>query len=328
MARILVTGGAGYIGSHVVFELIDNGYEVTILDDLSLGVKENIDPRAEFVLGTTLSMKDLNSICKPGFDGVIHLAAFKAAGESMENPGKYFQNNVTGTVNLINACLDHGINNFIFSSTAAVYGVPKYIPLDESHPVHPINYYGATKLMIENNLEWYSRLKGLRFVVLRYFNAAGYDLKGRITGREKNPQNLIPIVMETASGSRKNMEVFGNDYDTKDGTGVRDYIHVSDLAIAHKMAFEYLVTEKKNLLVNLGTGEGYSVMDVIRKAEEISGRKINFSFTSRRDGDSDTVIASWSKAKSLLDWVPEYSSIDELLKSTWNVYNKSFEYSL
>ena len=322
MARILVTGGAGYIGSHVVYELIDRGYDVTILDDMSLGNEENIDPRSEFVKGTTLSMIDLEAVCKTGFDGVIHLAAFKAAGESMVNPGKYSINNVTGTLNLINVCCRYNINNFIFSSTASVYGIPKFIPMDENHPVNPVNYYGATKLMIENNLEWFSRLKGLRFAALRYFNAAGYDLKGRISGLERNPQNLIPIVMEVASGKRKKMEVFGNDYNTIDGTGIRDYIHVSDLAIAHIQAYEYLEIKKKDLTVNLGTGSGLSVLEIIKKAEEISGNNIEFEVTDRRPGDSGTVIASFEKANKIIGWQPENSNLNTMLESTWEVYKK------
>ena len=226
--KILVTGGAGYIGSHVVFEFIDRGHEVTIFDDLSLGLKENIDPRATFVKGSTLSELDLQEVFRQEFDGVVHLAAWKAAGESMTDPGKYARNNLNGTVNLIHACDQQSINNIVFSSTASVYGIPHYIPMDEDHTTVPINYYGETKLQIEKNLAWFSQVKGLRYAALRYFNAAGYDVQGRIKGRERNPQNLIPIVTEAAAGIRPEMEVYGNDYDTKDGTGVRDLslIHI------------------------------------------------------------------------------------------------------
>ena len=238
--KILVTGGAGYIGSHVVYELIDQGHDVTILDDMSLGLEENIDPRSIFVQGSTHSDSDLDSVLSVGFDGIIHLAAWKAAGESMTDPAKYAHNNLIGTINLLNACDRHGIKRFVFSSTSSVYGNPEYIPIDENHPTDPISYYGETKLQVEKNLKWFSELKGIRFGVLRYFNAAGYDIKGRIKGRERNALNLIPIAMEVAAGIREKMQVFGDNYDTHDGTGVRDYIHVSDLAIAHRKALNYI----------------------------------------------------------------------------------------
>ena len=293
--KILVTGGAGYIGSHVVYELIDQGNDVTILDDMSLGLEENIDDRATFVKGSTLNESDLDGVCSNGFDGVIHLAAWKAAGESMMNPTKYAKNNLNGSINLINACDRHNIKHFVFSSTASIYGIPQYLPMDEDHPIEPINYYGETKLQIEKNLVWFSKLKGIRFSALRYFNAAGYDVKGRIRGKERNPQNLIPIVMEVASGIRSGMEVFGNDYDTNDGTGVRDYIHVNDLAIAHWKAMEYIQGNDLDLIVNLATGEGHSVLEVIQKAGSVSGNKITYEVIGRRPGDPDTVLAMSNK---------------------------------
>ena len=246
--KILVAGGAGYIGSHVVFELIDQGHDVTIFDDMSLGSEKNIDSRANFVKGSTMTESDLDSVCQDRFDCVFHFAAWKAAGESMTNPGKYAKNNLNGTINLINACDRYDIEYFIFSSSAAVYGMPEYLPLDEMHPLNPGNYYGATKLMVEKNLEWFSELKGMKYASLRYFNAAGYDVQGRITGLEKNPQNLIPITMEVACGIKDDMKVFGNDYSTEDGTGVRDYIHVNDLAVAHVNALDYLVNNNKDFL--------------------------------------------------------------------------------
>lgn len=318
--KILVTGGAGYIGSHVVYELVDQGNDVTILDDMSLGLEENIDPRSTFVNGSTHSDSDLDSVMAMNFDGVIHLAAWKAAGESMINPAKYAHNNLIGTINLLNACDRYGIKYFVFSSTASVYGNPQYIPMDENHPVSPINYYGETKLQIERNLKWFSDLKGIRISILRYFNAAGYDVKGRVKGKEQNPQNLIPIVMEVASGLRSSMNVFGNDYDTSDGTGVRDYIHVNDLATAHVRSMEMLHAKQNNILVNLATGEGHSVMDVIHKTCEISQKEIPFEITGRRAGDPATVIAASKKAQEVLDWSPEHSDLDSLIRSTWEVY--------
>ena len=318
--KILVTGGAGYIGSHVVYELIDQGHDVTILDDMSLGLEENIDPRSIFVQGSTHSDSDLDSVLSVGFDGIIHLAAWKAAGESMTDPAKYAHNNLIGTINLLNACDRHGIKRFVFSSTSSVYGNPEYIPIDENHPTEPISYYGETKLQVEKNLKWFSDLKGIRFGVLRYFNAAGYDIKGRIKGRERNVLNLIPIAMEVAAGIREKMQVFGDNYDTHDGTGVRDYIHVSDLAIAHRKALNYISENDKDLLVNLATGEGHSVLDVINKSKEVSGRDIPFDIVGRRAGDPATVVAVSNRANKVLDWSTKYSDLDTLIRTAWDVY--------
>ena len=318
--KILVTGGAGYIGSHVVYELIDQGHDVTILDDMSLGLEENIDPRSIFVKGSTHSDSDLDSVLSVGFDGIIHLAAWKAAGESMTNPAKYAHNNLIGTINLLNACDRHGIKRFVFSSTSSVYGNPEYIPIDENHPTEPISYYGETKLQVEKNLKWFSELKGIRFGVLRYFNAAGYDIKGRIKGRERNALNLIPIAMEVAAGIREKVQVFGDNYDTHDGTGVRDYIHVSDLAIAHRKALNYISENDKDLLVNLATGEGHSVLDVINKSKEVSGKDIPFDIVGRRAGDPATVVAVSNRANKVLGWSTKYSDLDTLIRTTWDVY--------
>ena len=318
--KILVTGGAGYIGAHVVYELIDQGHDVTILDDMSLGLEENIDPRSIFVQGSTHSDSDLDSVLSVGFDGIIHLAAWKAAGESMTDPAKYAHNNLIGTINLLNACDRHGIKRFVFSSTSSVYGNPEYIPIDENHPTDPISYYGETKLQVEKNLKWFSELKGIRFGVLRYFNAAGYDIKGRIKGRERNALNLIPIAMEVAAGIREKMQVFGDNYDTHDGTGVRDYIHVSDLAIAHMKALNYISDNDKDLLVNLATGEGHSVLDVINKSKEVSGKDIPFDIVGRRAGDPATVVAVSNRANKVLDWSTKYSDLDTLIRTAWDVY--------
>jgi len=318
--KILVTGGAGYIGSHVVYELIDQGHDVTILDDMSLGLEENIDPRSIFVQGSTHSDSDLDSVLSVEFDGIIHLAAWKAAGESMTDPAKYAHNNLIGTINLLNACDRHGIKRFVFSSTSSVYGNPEYIPIDENHPTEPISYYGETKLQVEKNLKWFSELKGIRFGVLRYFNAAGYDRKGRIKGRERNALNLIPIAMEVAAGIREKMQVFGDNYDPHDGTGVRDYIHVSDLAIAHMKALNYISENDKDLLVNLATGEGHSVLDVINKSKEVSGKDIPFDIVGRRAGDPATVVAVSNRANKVLDWSTKYSDLDTLIRTTWDVY--------
>ena len=322
--KILVTGGAGYIGSHVVLDLLEADHDVIILDDLSLGVELNIHSDAQFIFGSTLDNEALKVCFRDQVDAVIHLAAFKAAGESMTDPEKYSKNNISGTINLLNAMTDHGVHTFVFSSSAAVYGYPEYLPIDEDHPTDPINYYGFTKLVIESFLEWYGKLRGLKYVSLRYFNAAGYDPKGRILGLEQNPANLLPIVMEVASGERDKMEVFGDDYDTPDGTGVRDYIHVSDLASAHVKALDYLQSGD-SIMVNLATGEGYSVLDVIEKAREITGHSIPYEITARREGDPAKLIATSESAGELLDWEPKLSDLESLLKTTWRVYSAKKE---
>ena len=321
--RILIVGGAGYIGSHICLEAINQGYDVTVFDDLSTGFKKNIHPSANFFKGSTLLEKDLAQVMRNNsFDVVIHLAAYKAAGESMTNPSKYAKNNIIGGINLIKACAENGIDKFIFSSSAAVYGIPEYNPIDESHPLSPINYYGYTKLLIENNLKWFSDLNKIRYASLRYFNAAGYDLGKRIFKKEENPQNLIPIVMETANEKRKELFVFGDDYDTKDGTGIRDYIHVSDLAVGHLSAIKYISEKNKDLIINLGAGEGHSVIDIIKMTQKISGKNIKYSFTDRRAGDPGTVIAGSNKAEKLINWNPQHSDLHTIVKSTWNIYNK------
>ena len=321
--KILVIGGAGYIGSHFIIEALNQGHDLTVFDDLSSGFKGNLNKNIPFYKGSTLSTEELSKVMKiEKYDVVVHLAAFKAAGESMSDPIKYTTNNIIGGLNLIKTCLDNNIKKILFSSSAAVYGTPKYTPIDEMHPVKPINYYGYTKLLIEENLKWYSELKGLKFASLRYFNAAGYDSDQKFLNIEKNPQNLIPIVMECAAGIRKKIKVFGNDYSTIDGTGVRDYIHVSDLARGHLDAIDYLFNKNKNLIINLGTGNGFSVLEVIKATEKISNKNIDYSISSRREGDPDTVIASAKKAKKLINWLPKKSDLENIISSTWKMYNK------
>ena len=317
--NILVTGGAGYIGSHVVLDLLDSGHEVTVLDDLSLGFEKNVDVRAKFIRGSTLSEQDLKTAFSTGPDAVIHLAAWKAAGESMVHPGKYSINNIIGTLKLLMAMVDSGVQKMIFSSSAAIYGYPEYLPVDEKHRTDPINYYGYTKLAIEDNLRWYSRLKGISFVSLRYFNAAGYDSKNRVTEPEQNPQNLLPIVMEVATGKRDKLEIYGDDYNTADGTCIRDYIHVSDLASAHTKAIHFLQREGKDLLVNLGTGCGHSVLDVVREAKQITKHPIPSEFVERRPGDPEELIASFEMATDVLKWTPLHSDLNHILHTMWEI---------
>jgi UDP-glucose 4-epimerase len=323
--NVLVVGGAGYIGSHVVKALLRAGARVTVFDNLSTGLRGNLRPGAKFLHGDILDTRALEEACAGAagegpYDGVIHLAALKAAGDSMLQPEKYSTHNITGTLNLLNAVARAGIKHFVFSSSAAVYGDPVYQPMDEKHPTRPANYYGYTKLAIEGFLDWYQRLKGVRYAALRYFNAAGYDLDGEIKGLEQNPNNLLPVIMEAAMGWRKEIQVFGNDYETRDGTCIRDYIHVSDLASAHVLALQKLMAGADRLVVNLGTGSGITVMEMVKMAGEISGKPVPYRIVGRREGDPPSVTASAGLAKELLGWEAKSSDVGTLLRTTWNAY--------
>ena len=320
--KALIIGGAGYIGSHVARHFLDNGHKVTVFDNLSTGQQINIFPDEKFMKGDILNTSELDAAMSDGFDLIIHLAAFKAAGESMIAPQKYSVNNITGTVNILNSAVKAGIKNIVFSSSAAVYGEPKYLPIDEAHPKNPENYYGFTKLEIERFLDWYDRLKGLKFAALRYFNAAGYDADGKIKGLEQNPANLLPIIMEVACGKREKLSIFGNDYPTPDGTCIRDYIHVTDLAAGHLKAAEYLAKNNKSLTVNLGTGVGISVKEMTEKAREITGQPIPAEYVARRPGDPANLFAKSNLAFELLGWKAEHSSVENLIATTWKMYNK------
>ena len=318
--KALIIGGAGYIGSHVARHFLDNGHKVTVFDNLSTGQMVNIFPEEEFIKGDILNQAELDSAMAGGYDLIIHLAAFKAAGESMIKPEKYSVNNITGTINILNSAVKAGIPNLVFSSSAAVYGEPAYLPIDEEHPKNPENYYGYTKLAIEQLLGWYDKLKGLKFAALRYFNAAGYDGKGRIKGLERNPANLLPIIMEAASGIRDRLSIFGNDYPTPDGTCIRDYIHVSDLATGHLAAAEYLMNSRQSLTVNLGTGNGISVQEMSDKAKAITGVDFKVEYVDRRPGDPANLVASSDKALKLLGWKAVHSSVENLISTSWNMY--------
>jgi UDP-glucose 4-epimerase len=320
--NILVIGGAGYIGSHAARELLDRKHRVTVYDNLSSGLRENLFTEAGFIHGDIHDYVSLRQTMAAGFDALVHLAASKAAGESMLKPEKYARNNINGTINILNAAAETGVKYIIFSSSAAVYGEPKYLPIDEKHPTEPENFYGFTKLEIERILAWYEKLKGIRYACLRYFNAAGYDAKGRIKGLEQNPANLIPVIMEGAAGIRKEISVFGGDYDTDDGTCIRDYIHVSDLAIGHAMALDYISKNDKSITVNLGSETGSSVLEVLESARRISGKPIPSKTVGRRPGDPAKLTASAGLAKSLLGWQAKYSDMDTLIKTTWDAYNK------
>ena len=319
--NVLVIGGAGYIGSHVVKELMKNGHKVTVFDNLSSGLRENLFKENEFIYGNFLIERALDAAFARGFDAFFHLAAFKAAGESMVSPEKYSINNITGTLNIMNAATKYNCKIMIFSSSAATFGEPQYLPMDENHPQNPINYYGFTKLEIERFMDWYDKLKGLKFAALRYFNAAGYDVDGVITSLEQKPENLLPRVMEAALGQRE-LKIFGTDYDTRDGTCIRDYIHVTDLARAHVLALDYIAKNNKSLKMNLGTEKGTTVKEIIEAARKITGKPIPADEAPRRPGDPASLYAKYDLAKELLGWEPKYSDVDTLVRTTWNAYTK------
>ncbi len=330
--HVLVVGGAGYIGSHVAKALIAAGHSVTVFDNLRAGSRDNILPGAGFVYGDIQDLNALRAAFSATSSGtetsgtgdtphaVIHLAALKAAGESMTDPESYATNNIGGTITLLNEASRAGVRRIVFSSSAAVYGEPHYTPVDEEHPQNPENFYGFTKLEIERLLDWYDRLRGIRFASLRYFNAAGYDPDGVVRGLERNPANLIPVVMEVASGSRDELRIFGDDYDTADGTGVRDYIHVTDLANAHVAALDWIDKNDRSLTVNLGSETGISVQEILDCARRVTGREIPARVVERRPGDPAQLVASSTLAKKTLGWTARYSDLETLIGTSWSVY--------
>ncbi len=324
IVKILVIGGAGYIGSHVARAFLDSGYDVTVFDNLSTGSALNLFEDATFVHGDIMRPLQLREVMAEGFDGCVHLAALKAAGQSMESPGLYAEANISGTINILNALLAESVGNVIFSSSAAIFGSPAYLPIDEDHPKDPENFYGFTKLEIERLLEWYGRLKGLRYAAIRYFNAAGYDVGGRIGGLERDPENLLPVVMEVAAGIRGRLSIFGDDYPTRDGTCIRDYVHVSDLASAHVSAFEHITGSQASISVNLGSERGVSVSEMVMKAREVTGREIPAEVAARRPGDPAELVASSALARELLSWEPRFSDTGTLIDSTWRMYCKHY----
>ena len=321
--NVLVIGGAGYIGSHVVKALMKKGHKVTVFDNLSSGLRQNLFKENDFIHGDILNPSQLDAAFARGFDAFVHLAAFKAAGESMILPEKYSVNNLTGTINIMNAALAHDCKKMVFSSSAAVFGEPQYLPIDEKHPKNPENYYGFTKLNIEMIMDWYDKLKGLRFAALRYFNAAGYDVDGEIYGLEQNPANLLPVIMEVACGMRDRLKIFGKDYDTRDGTCIRDYVHVTDLADAHVKALEYITKKNESLKVNLGSEKGVTVTEMVESARKITGKKIPADYVERRAGDPATLYATSAYARETLGWEAKYSDVDTLISSTWDAYKKA-----
>ncbi|MGM1021615.1 MAG: UDP-glucose 4-epimerase GalE [Bacillota bacterium] len=314
---ILVTGGAGYIGSHTVAELLDRGEEVVVLDNLQTGHKAAL-------LGGKLYEGDLRDkellsrlFSENSIDAVIHFAANSLVGESMQNPGKYYDNNVFGTLSLLEAMKDAGVSRIVFSSTAATYGEPEKVPIEEGDRTEPTNVYGETKLMMERMMSWFDKVLGIKYVSLRYFNAAGAHESGKIGEDHRPESHLIPLVLQTALKQRPHIAVFGEDYATPDGTCIRDYIHVSDLADAHVRAVNYLREGHDSNVFNLGNGQGFSVKEVIETARKVTGLDIPVVTEPRRAGDPAVLVASSDKARSVLGWSPARTQLEDIISGAW-----------
>ncbi|AMV69131.1 UDP-glucose 4-epimerase [Pediococcus damnosus] len=316
---ILVLGGAGYIGSHMVKRLIEQNEDVVVIDNLVTGHQQAISKQARFYQGDVRDREFLDQVfTKENIDTVIHFAAFSVVPESMKDSLKYFDNNTGGMINLLEAMHAHHVNRIVFSSTAATYGNPKNDTIKETDPQNPINPYGESKLMMEKIMHWADVSYGIKFVALRYFNVAGAAADGTI-GEDHNPEtHLIPIVLQVASGKRDELQIFGDDYKTPDGTNIRDYVHVTDLADAHILAMKYLQTGNDSDAFNLGSSTGFSVKQILEAARVATGKEIPAKIAARRGGDPDTLVAKSDKARKVLHWQPQYDDIHEIIKTAWN----------
>ena len=314
---VLITGGAGYIGSVAVEDLVKLGEQVVVLDNLVYGHRAAVADGVPFYEGSIGDKELLRRILgEHGIDACMHFSAYAYVGESVEEPAKYFQNNFVETLHLLDGLREGGINRFIFSSTCATYGVPQHIPIDEKHPQWPINPYGWTKLMVERAMDAYDSAYGLKYVALRYFNAAGASER---CGEDHDPEtHLIPLVLKAALGRIPKVSIFGNDYDTRDGTAIRDYIHISDLSSAHLLALDHLRAEKQSEFINLGNGNGYSVNQVIDTAKKVTGRKIPTEDAPRRSGDPPQLVGDSRKAREVLGWKPQFPELEKIIESAWN----------
>ncbi len=318
MQSILVVGGAGYIGSHMVKYLARAGHHVVVLDNLSTGHADAVR-YGELVVGDMADTELLDRLFHSHrFDAVMHFAAFSLVGESVSDPGKYYRNNVANTLNLLDAMVRHQVKHFVFSSTAATFGEPQTDRIDESHRQNPINPYGRSKLVVEHILADYDRAYGLRSVCLRYFNAAGADPEGELGERHNPETHLIPLVLQAASGRRSHIHVFGTDYETPDGSCLRDYIHVQDLCSAHQLALEWLQKHDQSQQFNLGNGDGYSVLEVITTAREVTGKEIPVLIGDRRVGDPARLIADATLAHQQLGWKPDYPALADMIAHAWH----------
>jgi UDP-glucose 4-epimerase len=319
--RILVTGGAGYIGSNTTLQLLDAGYDVVVVDNLSRGRREAVDPARLRVVDLLDTDGLVRVMSEKACDAVIHFAAFIAVGESMQVPEVYFRNNTAGSLSLLTAMLKAGIGRIVFSSTAAVYGMPANVPIPESEPRAPVNAYGESKVMVETLLGWFDRIHGVRSVCLRYFNASGADPKGR-AGEDHEPEtHLIPLLFRAVQ-TGKPVTLFGDDYATPDGTCIRDYIHVTDLAQAHIAAVEALAAGSESKKFNVGTGSGFSVKEILSAVEKVTGKKVPFQIGPRRDGDPPILVADSTRLQRELGWKPEYSDLHRIVETAWTWANR------
>lgn len=315
---ILVAGGAGYIGSHMVKDLIEHGYDVVVADNLSTGHKKAINPKAKFYYGDIRDRAFLDRIfVNEEIEAVVHFAAFSIVPESMSEPLKYFDNNTSGMVTLLEAMRDFGVKYIVFSSTAATYGTPEHMPIKETDPQKPINPYGLSKLMMEQMMAWADKAYGIKFVALRYFNVAGAAPDGTI-GEDHGPEtHLVPIIMQVAQGKRKELSIFGDDYDTPDGTNVRDYVHVMDLADAHILALQYLKKNNQSNQFNLGSSTGFSNKQMLEAAREVTGKEIPAKMAPRRPGDPDSLVAASEKSREVLGWKPKFDDVHDIIATAW-----------
>lgn len=321
--KVLVTGGAGYIGSHAVMGLIDKGYQVVVIDNLETGYKEAIHSEAAFYEGDIKDSAFLEEVFKKEkIEGVLHFAANSLVGESMEKPLKYYNNNVYGTQKLVEALNQFKIKHIVFSSTAATYGEPLQVPITEEHPTNPISPYGETKRAMEKLIHWASEASDLKYISLRYFNVAGAHSSGEI-GESHDPEtHLIPIILQVPLNQRAHLSIFGDDYETKDGTCIRDYIHIEDLVEAHILALEKLINGGESSLYNLGTGTGYSILEMVEAAKRVTGKDIPVQIAPRRVGDPAVLVASSQKAQEELAWTPQYTNVEDIIRSAWKFYQK------
>lgn len=315
---ILVAGGAGYIGSHMVKDLVEHGQDVVVADNLSTGHRDAINPKAKFYEGDIRDRKFLDKIFdNENIEAVVHFAAFSIVPESMSKPLKYFDNNTGGMITLLEAMRDHNIKYIVFSSTAATYGIPEHMPIKETDPQNPINPYGLSKLMMEKMMHWADKAYGIKFVALRYFNVAGAAPDGTI-GEDHGPEtHLVPIILQVAQGKRDELSIFGDDYNTPDGTNVRDYVHVMDLADAHILAIKYLEAGNESNAFNLGSSTGFSNKQMLEAAREVTGEPIPAKIAPRRPGDPDSLVAASDKARNVLGWDPKYDDVHDIIATAW-----------
>jgi UDP-glucose 4-epimerase len=313
----MVVGGAGYIGSHMVAMLLERGHEVVTVDNLATGYRDAVigGRFAEVDLADRAALDAV--FAEGGFDAVMHFASYIQVGESVLDPARYYRNNFANTLNLLEAMVAHGVRRFIFSSTAAIFGEPEYVPIDEAHPKRPINPYGLTKLMVEQALADFDRAYGLKSVCLRYFNAAGADPQGRLGERHEPETHLVPLVLQAAAGRRPSVKVFGRDYPTPDGTCIRDYIHIVDLCEAHLLAIDHLAGGGASVQFNLGNGNGFSVQQVIDTVERVTGRRVSALDAPRREGDPARLVADAARAREVLGWRPRYPALEDIVAHAW-----------